>query len=222
MKRKNLPLLFFILLFPAAHLFNGCASITQLRDVRSLTEASLTKAETAESKADAAMQRASEAQADARDAMEKAREAKQMVMEVSRADEMLPEDLEKLLRDAREAVDRAKAMAAMETPFKKHFEKTAVYFDFDSSYFSKEAAGVLDEKAAWLKANPDVSVVIEATTDDSGPPDYNQWLAERRGNRVKSYLEEAGIDPRRVTVDAIGEVSGGLPAENRRVRFRIK
>ena len=215
MKRKNLPLLFFILLFPAAHLFNGCASITQLRDVRSLTEASLTKAETAESKADAAMQRASEAQADARD-------AKQMVMEVSRADEMLPEDLEKLLRDARDAVDRAKAIAAMETPFKKHFEKTAVYFDFDSSYFSKEAAGVLDEKAAWLKANPDVSVVIEATTDDSGPPDYNQWLAERRGNRVKSYLEEAGIDPRRMAVDAIGEVSGGLPAENRRVRFRIQ
>lgn len=222
MIKRNLALLFFILFLLSAPTLNGCASIVQLREVRSLTEESLTKAETAESKSDAAMQRAAAAESEARSAMQAAEEAKRMAKESTQVDAKIPEDFEILLKEAREAIARAEAITAVEMPSRKHFEKKAVYFNFDSSYLSHKSIRVLDEKAEWMKANPDASVVIEASADESGPPDYNEWLAGRRGNRVKDYLIEAGIDPSRMAVEAIGEITDGLPAENRRVRFHIQ
>ncbi len=126
---------------------------------------------------------------------------------------------------------RAAELAAREAEVEKvaapaisrdEFVRESVYFAFDDASLSAQAKKTLDKKVDWLKANPGVSIAIEASTDERGPTVYNEWLAQRRGNSVKKYLTDAGISSARIDLVVIGEITTGDYAENRRVSFRIK
>lgn len=141
---------------------------------------------------------------------------------------------EEAMRKAEEEEARAKAeaeakaeeaeaeMAESDTISQDQFVSKAIYFGFDDDSLSADAEKRLDEKVEFLKANADVSVVLEAAADEQGPAVYNEWLAQKRGAAVKNYLEDAGIDSDRIEVDVIGEISKDNYAESRRVQFRIK
>ena len=54
-------------------------------------------------------------------------------------------------------------------------------------------AAVLDEAAATLKANPNVTVSVNGYCDAIGGEEYNLKLSDRRSNAVVDYMVRAGI-----------------------------
>lgn len=80
-----------------------------------------------------------------------------------------------------------------------------VFFNWDSSELGSGALNVLDAVADEVAKNPPTSVNVIGHADTSGPTDYNQRLAFKRGNQVRDALVERGVDPNLITVDARGE-----------------
>ena len=55
-----------------------------------------------------------------------------------------------------------------------------VFFGFDQFSLSNDARSTLGKQAAWLKANPGVTVRLEGHCDERGTREYNLALGERR------------------------------------------
>ena len=68
-----------------------------------------------------------------------------------------------------------------------------VHFDFNKSKIRPGDAAVLDEAAATLKANPNVTVNVNGYCDAIGGEEYNLKLSDRRSDAVVDYLVKAGI-----------------------------
>ena len=80
-----------------------------------------------------------------------------------------------------------------------------IYFDSDSSRISDDAIKVLQ---SFMSQEQDRAhnVSIYGFTDSSGNAQYNQRLALRRANQVRSWLIQQGFDFRKINeVDGLGE-----------------
>src|SRR5262249_10812281 len=76
-------------------------------------------------------------------------------------------------------------------PAKEFMDNPAVadiHFDFDKSNVRPADAKILDSSAAYLKANPDLLVLIEGHCDARGTAEYNVALGERRAKAAMNYL----------------------------------
>lgn len=83
---------------------------------------------------------------------------------------------------------------------------STVRFTINSSKISNEEMVNVYNTAEYLKANPDVKVLIKGYADkDTGTSAYNQKLSERRAQAVYDALTKTyGIDASRLTMDAEG------------------
>ncbi len=81
---------------------------------------------------------------------------------------------------------------------------SAVHFAFDHARLSPATKAVLDQVAAQLVALPDAMVKLDAFTDPQGQTKYNQQLSARRGEAVRKYLVEKGVNPARISVVPLG------------------
>ena len=81
----------------------------------------------------------------------------------------------------------------------------SVLFKFDSDKLTDEGKAALDEVASAVTSNPDVILVLEGHTDNTGDKTYNVRLGERRIETVKRYL---AVD-KGVPVYKIEEISFG-------------
>lgn len=104
-----------------------------------------------------------------------------------------------------------------------------VFFAFDSSAISADAASTLKAQAEWLKKNKNVNAVVEGHADERGTREYNLALGERRANAAKQYLVSRGVEASRLTTVSYGkekpEVLGSNEAawaQNRRAVTVIK
>ncbi|GLX87241.1 peptidoglycan-associated lipoprotein [Thalassotalea loyana] len=110
-----------------------------------------------------------------------------------------------------EAVRVAAAKRAAEIEEQKRQElaklrsEHIVYFDFDKSTVSSTFAAVLEAHAQFLAANPNTTVLIEGHADESGTPEYNIALGERRAKAVATYLETLGVSSSQINVVSYGE-----------------
>jgi peptidoglycan-associated lipoprotein len=109
------------------------------------------------------------------------------------------------------------------------FVSEDIYFEYDSSALIPEARDVLKRKAEWMRANPNVSAIIEGHTDDRGTVEYNLALGERRAVSAMSFMVDLGIPESRMTTISYGKEKPATPgnnekawAANRRVHFDIK
>ncbi|WP_305046779.1 peptidoglycan-associated lipoprotein Pal [Geoalkalibacter sp.] len=89
-----------------------------------------------------------------------------------------------------------------------------VHFEYDSYTLSQRAQETLTRNAAYLRANPDVKVLIEGHTDERGSDEYNLALGERRAQAVRNYLVTLGIAAERLSVISYGEELPLDPASN--------
>ena len=80
-----------------------------------------------------------------------------------------------------------------------------VFFALDKSEISSESADTLKRQAAWMRDNPNVTVVIEGHADERGTREYNLALGERRANSIKNFLVELGVAPSRITTISFGK-----------------
>lgn len=104
--------------------------------------------------------------------------------------------------------------------------QATVYFAFDRSDITAEAAAVLDQHAALLASNPSAAVLVAGHTDERGSREYNMALGERRAQAVQSYLASKGVSGANIKVISYGEerpaVTGNSEqayAQNRRAEL---
>ncbi|MCB0479127.1 MAG: OmpA family protein [Crocinitomicaceae bacterium] len=83
-------------------------------------------------------------------------------------------------------------------------EADIIYFDVNSSYMTDKEKSKLNALANQLKSGSG-SIIIEGHTDINGDNDYNQWLSERRSQRVFNYLIAKGVDSSRIQSKFYGE-----------------
>lgn len=89
-----------------------------------------------------------------------------------------------------------------------------VYFAFDSSELSATAQRTLRDNATWLKAHPEVNVVIEGHCDERGTIEYNLALGQRRASSVRDYLTSLGVERGRMRLVSYGEERPVDPGHN--------
>lgn len=83
--------------------------------------------------------------------------------------------------------------------------QAVVYFAFDSSEITSQAASILNQHASLLNSNPAASVVIAGNTDDRGSREYNMALGERRAAAARDYLATQGVAVNNIRVISYGE-----------------
>ncbi len=102
-----------------------------------------------------------------------------------------------------------------------------IYFEFDQYTLTPTAQETLTGNAAYLKANPDIKVLVEGHCDERGSDEYNLALGEKRAQAVKNYLVSLGVEGNRLSVISYGEELPLDPghgedawAKNRRAEFK--
>jgi general secretion pathway protein A len=98
-------------------------------------------------------------------------------------------------------------------------QKLIIYFGYNSNEIPKDDYKTLDQLAAFLIQNPDVSIIIKGYTDNIGRYLYNKKLSEFRALIVKSYLVAKGINSQKIESFGMGPVS---KLENKEFAKEIK
>lgn len=80
-----------------------------------------------------------------------------------------------------------------------------VYFDYDKSNLTPEAANLVREASSRALENDIDTVVVSGNTDTSGSSAYNQALSERRARVVREALVANGVPADRIETRAFGE-----------------
>ena len=80
-----------------------------------------------------------------------------------------------------------------------------VFFATNESVLTTASRDTLRKQAAWLRKNPDVTVVLEGHCDERGTREYNLALGERRANAAKDYLMTYGVASNRISVISYGK-----------------
>lgn len=104
-----------------------------------------------------------------------------------------------------------------------------INFGTNSADLAKESEHILNEFAAYLKANPQLKVAIHGHTDNVGDDRANLLLSESRAEAVNQFLVRKGIDGARLSYLGLGEskpiTTNDTPAGralNRRTEFVIQ
>lgn len=99
-----------------------------------------------------------------------------------------------------------------------------VFFDWDKSDLTSQAAGVLDNAVSNYSSCGNTRVMLAGHADRSGSTSYNVGLSQRRNATVQSYLGSKGISSAAMSSEAFGEsknlvatADGVREPQNRRV-----
>lgn len=101
-----------------------------------------------------------------------------------------------------------------------------VFFDWDKSLITADAAAILDRAAEQFAATGQANVALAGHADTSGAADYNVRLSQRRADAVKAYLAGKGVPEAAMVTEAFGETrllvetaDGVREPQNRRVEI---
>ena len=123
----------------------------------------------------------------------------------------------------------APAPEAAPTPTSEKVSYSAdAFFDFDKAVLKPEGKASLDKLVTDIEGVNVEVIIAEGHTDSIGTDQYNERLAIRRAESVKSYLVSKGVPADRVYVEGKGEkqpvadnkTSEGR-AKNRRVEIEV-
>ena len=101
-----------------------------------------------------------------------------------------------------------------------------VFFEWDKSDITPEAAGILDNAISNYQSCGNAQVMLAGHADRSGTATYNVGLSQRRADAVRAYLEGRGIGGGSISSEAFGEgrprvdtADGVRELQNRRVEI---
>jgi OOP family OmpA-OmpF porin len=101
-----------------------------------------------------------------------------------------------------------------------------VFFDWDKSDITAEAASILDNAANAYATTGQAKVQLAGHADKSGSDQYNVGLSQRRADSVKAYLAGKGVPDSAIATEAFGEskplvdtADGVREPQNRRVEI---
>lgn len=108
------------------------------------------------------------------------------------------------------------------------FNNQGIFFAYDSSDISDDAARILRIKADILKRYTQYTTVIEGHCDERGTIEYNLALGDRRARAARDYLIGLGVEPERIRTISYGAERPLDPsrneeawAKNRRAQFTL-
>ncbi len=103
------------------------------------------------------------------------------------------------------------------------------HFAYDRYTLTSKSRITLRENAAYLKAHPDLEVLVEGHCDDRGTLGYNLSLGQRRAKAVREYYIRLGVRGRQIATISFGEEKGvcfdptdGCWLQNRRAETKIR
>lgn len=79
-----------------------------------------------------------------------------------------------------------------------------VHFAFDSSDIDSKNRAIVEANAAYMNANPQVTVTLQGNTDERGTREYNLALGERRAQSVKRMMRVLGVATGRMKTVSFG------------------
>lgn len=79
------------------------------------------------------------------------------------------------------------------------------YFDYDKADVRTDARDALSQTAQFLRAYPQVKIVIEGHCDERGSTEYNLALGDRRAAAAKQFLASLGISADRMETVSYGK-----------------
>ena len=101
-----------------------------------------------------------------------------------------------------------------------------VFFDWDKSDITPEAATILDSAITAYGNCESVPIMLAGYADRSGKPAYNVGLSNRRNTSVQDYLTGHGVPAGAITAQGFGEANPRVPTadgvrelQNRRVEI---
>lgn len=106
-----------------------------------------------------------------------------------------------------------------------------IYFEYDKSNITKEAAFELDKLVEVMKEYPNMVIMVKSHTDNRGSDKYNMRLSDRRAKSTVQYVISKGIAKERISGQGYGESQPKVKcadkcteeehAQNRRSEFII-
>lgn len=84
-------------------------------------------------------------------------------------------------------------------------ELAPIYFDYDKSNITSQAAFELDKLVQIMNKYPDMVISATSHTDSRGSATYNEKLSDRRAKTTVQYVISKGIDKSRITGQGKGE-----------------
>jgi outer membrane protein OmpA-like peptidoglycan-associated protein len=84
-------------------------------------------------------------------------------------------------------------------------ELAPIFFDFDKSNITSQAAFELDKLVQIMNKYPDMVISATSHTDSRGSASYNERLSDRRAKTTVQYVISKGIDKSRITGQGKGE-----------------
>lgn len=87
----------------------------------------------------------------------------------------------------------------------KVFRLENIYFEFDSTRITRQAAVELDKLVQLLLDNPEINIEMGSHTDSVGSNSYNYQLSKGRAESTVRYLTRQGISADRLTARGYGE-----------------
>lgn len=104
-----------------------------------------------------------------------------------------------------------------------------VFFDWNSSDITPEAATILDSMASTYAGCGSAGVSLAGYADRSGTDRYNLGLSERRAQAVRQYLATRAVPDAAMTAKGFGETNPRVPTadgvrelQNRRVEVTVQ
>ena len=78
-----------------------------------------------------------------------------------------------------------------------------IHFDFDSADVRDEDRAILSTDAEWLKAHPDVLIILEGLADDRGDILYNVVLSGARAAVTRDALVQLGVPASQIAFSTV-------------------
>jgi outer membrane protein OmpA-like peptidoglycan-associated protein len=107
-------------------------------------------------------------------------------------------------------------------------KEDAVRFDTNKSTLTTQAKANLDKLIPVFNSYADTNIEIFGYTDNTGKPEYNLSLSQKRSESVRDYLVSKGLKTSRFKTSGLGIVdpiaTNDTPegrSQNRRVEFAI-
>ena len=80
-----------------------------------------------------------------------------------------------------------------------------VYFDTDAYNLDSRDMATLDRQVAWLKAYPNVTIIVAGNCDERGTREYNLALGESRAKAVAEVFLGLGVSTDAIRIISYGE-----------------
>lgn len=86
-------------------------------------------------------------------------------------------------------------------------DKVSIAFSINSNKIDEASYPLLNQIAEDMAKHPEITIGVKGFTDNSGSPGYNESVSGFRASAVQSYLIGKGVDPKKITVFAMGNAN---------------